>query len=102
MRSCEHMAPRKAFREAKGLPQKHFGDELVIASAYIDKALQWPSINQEDGKALNAYAPFLTGCHNTMEDVEYMEEMDNPTNMRMVLSKLPFKMKEMAECSIRH
>ena len=66
----------------------------MIASAYIDKALQWPQIKTEDGKALNAYAVFLTGCRNTMEDVAFMEEMDNPTNMRMVVSKLPYKMRE--------
>ncbi|XP_076848178.1 uncharacterized protein LOC143493558 [Brachyhypopomus gauderio] len=29
-----------------------------------------------------------------MQDVDYMEEMDNPTNMRAVLSKLPYKMRE--------
>lgn len=29
-----------------------------------------------------------------MEDGEFMEEMDNPTNMRVILSKLPYKMKE--------
>lgn len=69
-------------------------DELMIASAYIDKALKWPQIKSEDGKALNTYAVFLTGCCNTMEDVEFMEEMDNPTNMRIVVSKLPYKIRE--------
>lgn len=88
VRSCEHMLPHRGFKEAKRLLQKHYGDELMIASAYIDKA------RSEDGKALNTYAVFLTGCRNTMEDVEFMEEMDNPTNMRIVVSKLPYKMRE--------
>ncbi len=43
---------------------------------------------------LSAYALFLTGCHNTMQDVDYMAEMDNPTNMRVIISKLPYKMRE--------
>lgn len=94
VRSCEHMPHRKAYKEAKRLLERHFGDELVIASAYVEKALQWPSIKAEDGKAMSAYALFLTGCKNTMEDVEYMDEMDNPTNMRIVMSKLPFKIRE--------
>lgn len=94
VRSCKHMPSHKGFKEAKELLQKHYGDELVIASAYIDKALKWPSIKAEDGKALKTYALFLTGCCNTMQDVELMEEMDNPTNMRMVVSKLPYKMRE--------
>ncbi|KAJ8390520.1 hypothetical protein AAFF_G00103170 [Aldrovandia affinis] len=37
---------------------------------------------------------FLIGCRNTMEDIESLEEMDNPTNLRTVVSKLPYKMKE--------
>ncbi|KAL7883475.1 hypothetical protein SRHO_G00011330 [Serrasalmus rhombeus] len=94
VRSCEHMAPDRGFKEAKRLLQKYYGDELNIASAYIDKALKWPQIKSDDGKALCAYALFLVGCHNTMEDVQFMEEMDNPTNMRIVISKLPYKMRE--------
>lgn len=29
-----------------------------------------------------------------MKDVDYMDEMNNPTNMKSILSKLPFKLKE--------
>lgn len=94
VRSCAHMPPSKGYYEAKRLLHKHYGDELQIASAYIDKALKWPQIKSDDGKALNAYAMFLVGCRNTMEDIEFLEEMDNPTNLRTVVSKLPFKMKE--------
>ncbi|KAJ8397142.1 hypothetical protein AAFF_G00009960 [Aldrovandia affinis] len=79
------------YKEAKRLLHKHYGDELRIASAYIDKALQWPQIKSEDGKALNAYAMFLVGCRNTMEDIESLEEMDNPTNLRTVVSSYPTK-----------
>lgn len=94
VRSCEHMPQKRAYKEAKRLLEKHFGDELIVASAYMEKALRWPSIRAEDGKAMSAYALFLTGCMNTMEDVDYMEEMDNPTNMRVVVSKLPYKTRE--------
>lgn len=56
--------------------------------------MNWPIIKQEDGKALNLYVLFLTGCKNTIGDLEFMEEMNNPTNMRTVLSKLPYKLRE--------
>ncbi|KAL1281782.1 hypothetical protein QQF64_000585 [Cirrhinus molitorella] len=94
VRSCAHMTPGKGYHEAKKLLHKHYGDELVIANAYIDKVLKWPQVRTDDGKALNAYAMFLIGCRNSMEDIEFLEEMDNPTNMRIVISKLPYKMKE--------
>lgn len=92
--SCEHMPSERGYKEARRLLQKHYSNELKIANAYTEKALNWPSIKQEDGRALNAYALFLTGCKNTMGDLEFMEEMDNPTNMRTVLSKLPYKLSE--------
>ncbi len=94
VRSCEYKPSSRGFTEAKRLLQRHYGDELIIARAYIDKALKWPQIKSDDGKALSAYALFLIGCRNTLEDGESMEEMDNPTNMRAVISKLPYKMKE--------
>ena len=94
VRCCTHMSASKGYSKAKKLLQEHYGDELQIASAYIDKALKWPQIKSDDGKELNAYAMFLVGCRNTMEDIDYLEEMDNPTNLRTLVSKLPFKMKE--------
>lgn len=39
MNSYYHMRPDKGLREAKRLPQHHFGNELKIAMAYLDKAL---------------------------------------------------------------
>lgn len=60
----------------------------------MEKALRWPQIKPELGKALDAYALFQIGCRNTMDDTEVVEEMNNPTNMRLVISKLPSKMRE--------
>ncbi|KAL7848676.1 hypothetical protein SRHO_G00202990 [Serrasalmus rhombeus] len=94
VRNCAHMTPIKGYRKAKRLLHEHYGNELWIASAYIAKALKWPQVKSGDGKALNAYAMFLIRCCNSMEDIELLEEMDNPTNLRTVLSKLPYKMKE--------
>lgn len=60
----------------------------------MKKALEWPQIKTEDRKALHAYALFLVGCRNTMSNVDFMVEMDNPSDMKAVISKLPFKLKE--------
>ncbi|KAK0145621.1 hypothetical protein N1851_015479 [Merluccius polli] len=94
IRSCEHMRPDRAYKEARALLDRHYGDDLTIATAYIKKAMGWPQIKSEDRKGLNAFALFLIGCCNTVNDVDYMDEMNNPTNMKIILSKLPFKLKE--------
>lgn len=94
VRSCQHMAPERGYEVAKGLLQEHFGNQYKIAAAYMDKALSWQAIKSEDGKALQAYALFLRGCCNVMEELQYMQELDMPVNMRAIMWKLPFKMRE--------
>ncbi|KAL6484006.1 hypothetical protein MHYP_G00088790 [Metynnis hypsauchen] len=88
------MRPDRAYREARALLDRHYGDELTIANAYIKKAMEWPQIKPEDRKGLNTFSLFLIGCCNAVNDVDYMDEMNNPTNMKCILSKLPFKLKE--------
>lgn len=94
VRSCQHMAPERGYTVAKNLLQEHFGNEYKIATAYIEKALAWKPVKSEDVKSLQAYALFLRGCCNVMEELQYMQEMDMPANLRSVISKLPFKLRD--------
>lgn len=94
VRSCQHMAPDRGYTVAKNLLQEHFGNEYKIATAYIEKALAWKPVKSEDVKSLQAYALFLRGCCNAMEELQYMQEMDMPANMRSIISKLPFKLRD--------
>lgn len=88
------MAPERGYITAKCLLEEHFENKYRIATAYIAKALAWPMIKSEDANALQADALFLRGCCNVMEELQYMQELDLPTNMRMVISKLPYKLRE--------
>lgn len=94
VRSCLHMDEELGYGEARKLLKEHFGNEYHISVAYIDKALNWPTIKADDGEALNALALFLSSCSNAMTESEYMEELDNVANMRAIVSKLPYKLKE--------
>lgn len=94
VRSCQHMAPERGYIVAKGLLKEHYGNDYKISAAYTEKVLAWPTIKSEDVKALQAYALFLRGCCNLMEELHYMYELDLPTNMRLIISKLPFKLRE--------
>ncbi|KAL3987991.1 21S rRNA GM methyltransferase [Sarotherodon galilaeus] len=94
IRSCLHMEPTHGYQTAKRLLEEHFGNAYKISVAYIHKALNWPTIKSDDGEALHAFGLYLTGCHNAMMDVEYMEELDNTANMRAIVSKLPYKLRE--------
>lgn len=94
IKSCQHMPASRGYDQALRLLHERYGNEVKIASALMEKAFKWPKIKSEDGKALSAFSLFLLCCRNTMEDIEYMDELDNPTNLRVVASKLPYKLME--------
>ncbi|KAI2661726.1 G2 and S phase-expressed protein 1 [Labeo rohita] len=94
VKSCQHMPDHRGYAEAMKLLHERFGNELKIATALMQKAFKWPEIKSEDGKSLSTFSLFLVTCRNVMEDIEYMDELDNPTNMRIIISKLPYKLRE--------
>ena len=94
VRSCQHMNPARGYQKAKALLGEHFGNEYRIACAYIEKLLGWPSIKSEDSKALRDFALFLRTCCNAMEELEYLEELDTISNMKNIVLKLPYKLRE--------
>ncbi|KAK0143250.1 hypothetical protein N1851_018627 [Merluccius polli] len=96
VRSCQHMTDGIGYATAKALLQEHFGNEHVIASAYMDKIFAWPAIKSEDGKALQAYSLFLRGCHNAMKDVYNLSDLNTSANMVSVIKKLPYKLRQVA------
>lgn len=88
------MAPERGYDMARNLLEQHFGDEFKITAAYMDKVLSWPQLKSEDAKALQAYALFLRECCNAMENVQYMRELNMSTNMKTLILKLPYKLRE--------
>jgi hypothetical protein len=89
VRSCQHMSAQQGYNEARKLLTYHYGNEQKIPAAYVDKAVKWPRIKAEDAKLL-----YLTGCNNVMKDMEYLEEVNSPSNLLIVVSKLPFRLCE--------
>ncbi len=94
VKSCEYMTPDRGYQKAKELLKVNFGNEYKISCAYLEKALSWPQIKSEDSRSLQDYAMFLRSCCNAMEEMEYMEELDTVSNMRSLVFKLPYKLRE--------
>ena len=62
VRNCQHRSPYQGYSKARKLLTCHYGNELKILSANMNRALNWPQIKPDDAKALHSYALFLTGC----------------------------------------
>lgn len=60
----------------------------------MDKALSWPPIKGEDVKALQDYSLLLRGCCNAKEDVQYLLDLDMPSNMFSIVKKLPYWLRD--------
>ena len=76
------MEPERGYEHAKKSLKKKYGNKYKIGMAYIEKAMSWPPIKSEDSSAPESFSVFLTGCCNTMEDIDYMKGMDHPKNVK--------------------
>lgn len=94
VRSCHHLPPEPGYQRAKALLTEHFGSEHKISAAYMDKISNWSSIKPEDVNALQSFALFLRGCSNLVQHIKYMKELDMPANLRIIVMKLPYKLRE--------
>lgn len=94
VQSCQYIDPNRGYVRAKVLLQEHFGNEQKVASAYMNKALSWPQIKTEDVDALQEYTLFLRGCSNVMNEVQYMCDLDIPSNMMIIIKKMPYRLRD--------
>lgn len=92
--SCQYIDPNRRYVRAKALLLKHFGNEQKVASAYMNKALSWPQFKTEDVNVLQEYTLFLRGCSNVMNEVQYMCDLDMPSNMMIIIKKLPYRLRD--------
>ncbi len=65
--------------------KQYFGNDHAVSAAYMEKVLQWPMVKGEDVTALQDYAVFLQGCCNAMSEIQYLQELNMPANMRTVV-----------------
>lgn len=56
------------------------------------KILNWPAIKAED--MLQSFSLFLRGCPNLTQWTVHMQELDMTTNLRNIVMKLSYKLRE--------
>ena len=72
--------------------EDRYGDNELIASSFIKKALKWPCVKPNDSKSLDELAIFLSECENAVRSIDSMKILEYPDNMRKIVSKLPLYM----------
>ena len=66
IRSCSLMQPTQGYNKARSLLEQRFGNEYVIAEAWISKITQGPPIKKFSGEALQDFADEVRSCAETL------------------------------------
>ena len=61
---------------------EEFGNERAISTSYIQKLNDWKPIKNEDGIAMRDLSVFLLSCNNMMSDVDYLNHLNSPTEIK--------------------
>ena len=86
---CMQMAPDEGFNNAQRLLEKEYGHPYKVAVAYIDKLMNWHTINYDDIKALQRFAAFLNQCLSAMSSYDDLTVLNHVPNMQCIVQKLP-------------
>ena len=89
VRSCMHIPAGLGYVEARRQLDERFGDRFLLAQTYLKRLETWPTIRKDDVKGLDEFTIFLVGCRNAMSVSDGIRELDYPTSLRLIVSKLP-------------
>ena len=94
VRSCMHMPADTGYFEARKCLESRFGDQYLLANFYLKKLETWPEIRNNDVKRFDQFTTFLIGCRNAMSTSCSIKELDFPSNLKLVVNKLPGHVQE--------
>ncbi|XP_066270881.1 uncharacterized protein [Branchiostoma lanceolatum] len=92
--SCTLMAPEEGYTRAKEYLRSRYGTSYKISQAYAREVSKWQEIKPEDKDALREFALFLQECGNAMEGKDHLQELNHYSNLKLLVTKLPFKLRE--------
>ena len=92
--SCHSDDARRSFDRAFSTLERKYGDDYVLAQAYLSKLKSWPQIQYDDGKSLEKLSLFLTSCLNIMEEVSDLGQLNNHEEIKMIIDKLPLDVRK--------
>ena len=94
VKSCLTMREDAGYQKARDLLKKSYGQSYRIASAFVDKLAKESAIKAEDGEALRRFSILLTSCKNTLQDIGYLNKVDNPDTMKTIVNRLPYGLRQ--------
>lgn len=94
MQSCFTMKPEEGYIEARRLLEEKYSQNYRIATAFVNSATEAAPIKSEDGVALQTFSVLLVSCRNTLEEIGYLNKIENPDCLIKIIEKLPFSLRQ--------
>ena len=89
-----HLNAESGYKAALDEFKDRYGDPDVIAQAYVKRALNWQTVKQDNTRALDDFAIFLTECQYAVYNVDSARVLEYSENMKLLIRKLPFYLQE--------
>ena len=89
-----HLPPDEGYPMALEQLEKEYGDVHIIVRAFVDKAMSWPTIKNNDAKALKGFLHFLTQCEHAVRTTPGILALQYPDNMTRLCLKLPYTLQQ--------
>lgn len=86
---CAVMDPNIGYSRALNLLKGRFGNDYVVAEAWLDKITNGGIISANDKQSLRDYADDLNSCIETLNSMGYIAEMNNQKVLVCIAGKLP-------------
>ena len=87
--SCMLMPPWLGYVDVRRKLDEQYGDTFCITQCYLKRLEKWPIISGDDTKKLDELTTFLIGCRNAVISTESIKELDYPTSLQLLISKVP-------------
>jgi hypothetical protein len=90
---CTVLDPSEGYLLAKEILRKRFGQNYMVARAFIDDLLCGPFIVEGDSKSLMELAQKLMVCDVTLKQLSYASDLNSRTTIQALVAKLPSRLR---------
>ena len=89
IKPCALMSPREGYARARQLLKDRFGNEYVVAEAWVDKVISGDLIKANCGNSIQQLADDVRGCYETLKAMGRLEDVDSRVRMVKIVERLP-------------
>jgi len=86
---CAVMDPKEGFERAKSLLKERFGNNYVIAEAWVNKVAKGKAVSPHDKEALREFADDLVNCEVTLTAMNCLQEVNSQRVLVEIVGRLP-------------